>query len=182
MKYSKLISLKDNRPCLLRSATSKDADKVLDCFNTVRTQTDFLLTYPDEMNLSVADEAFFLSKKEKSEKETFVIAIVNGKVVGTAGIDSIGSVYKVKHRIAMGVSVLKDYWGLGIGQALVEACIECSKRAGYAQLEIEVVAKNHSAISLYKKLGFVKYGRNPRGLHSRISGYQETLHMRLELT
>lgn len=89
MKYSKLISLKNNRPCLLRNAASTDAEKVLDCFNTVRAQTDFLLTYPDEMNLSVADEAFFLSKKEKSEKETFVIAIVNGKVVGTAEIDSI---------------------------------------------------------------------------------------------
>ena len=42
----------------------------------------------------------------------------------------------------------QEYWGLGIGRALTEACIEYAKRAGYAQLELEVVAENSSAIGL----------------------------------
>ena len=81
----------------------------------------------------------------------------------------------------MGLSIDKAWWGLGIGRALTEACIECAITAGYLQLELEVVAVNVRAYSLYKSLGFVEYGRNPRGFRPRHSGWQETVLMRLEL-
>ena len=45
----------------------------------------------------------------------------------------------------------------------------------------DVVSDNASAISLYKKVGFVEYGRNPKGFNSRISGYQELIYMKLDL-
>ena len=63
----------------------------------------------------------------------------------------------------------------------MEACIECAKDAGYTQLELNVVAENERAVALYKKMGFVEYGRNPRGFNSRVSGYQEVVYMLLEL-
>lgn len=65
--------------------------------------------------------------------------------------------------------------------ALLEACIECAKKAGYVQAELNVVADNASAISLYKKEGFVEYGRNPKGFCSRTVGWQEVVLMRLVL-
>ena len=52
---------------------------------------------------------------------------------------------------------------------------------GYTQLELEVVADNERAVSLYRCAGFEEYGRNPRGYRSASSGYQELVHMRLEL-
>ena len=110
-----------------------------------------------------------------------MIAFVDGKVAGTAGIDAIGPQYKVAHRAEFGISILKEYWGLGIGRALMEACIQCAKTAGYAQLELEVVAENAKAISMYQTAGFVEYGRNPKGFHSRNAGYQELISMWLEL-
>ena len=81
-----------------------------------------------------------------------------------------------------GISIAKEFWGLGIGRALTEACIECAKEAGYTQLELDVVSDNASAISLYKKIGFVEYGRNPKGFNSRISGYQELVYTQLYKT
>ena len=98
-----------------------------------------------------------------------------------AGIEAVGRKYKVKHRAELGISVLKEYWGLGLGKALTKACIQCAKEAGYTQLELNVVAENHAAMSLYQSLGFVEFGRNPRGFNSRTSGYQELVYMRLEL-
>ena len=77
--------------------------------------------------------------------------------------------------------MLKEHWGKGIGRALTEACIECARRAGYSQLELEVVSGNTPAISLYRSFGFTEYGRNPRGFRSRYSGWQELVLMRLEL-
>ena len=43
------------------------------------------------------------------------------------------------------------------------------------------VAENETAIEIYKKAGFVEFGRNPRGFKSRLTGYQKLVSMRLEL-
>ena len=64
---------------------------------------------------------------------------------------------------------------------MTEACIECARNAGYVQLELEAVAENKNALALYKSVGFREYGRNPKGFHSRVSGWQELVLMRLEL-
>ena len=61
------------------------------------------------------------------------------------------------------------------------SCIEFAKTAGYSQLELSVAAENIRALSMYKKAGFVEYGRNPKGFNSRITGFQEVVYMRLEL-
>ena len=88
---------------------------------------------------------------------------------------------KGAHRARFGLSILKEYWGMGIGRVLMEASIDCARQAGYTQLELEVVADNERAVSLYRCAGFEEYGRNPRGYRSATSGYQELVHMRLEL-
>lgn len=98
-----------------------------------------------------------------------------------AGIDAVGACHKVSHRAEFGICLVKEYWGLGLGTALTKACVQCAKDAGYAQVELDVVADNVSAIHLYQKLGFVEYGRNPKGFCSRMSGYQELIYMRLDL-
>ena len=63
----------------------------------------------------------------------------------------------------------------------MDACIECARKAEYEQIELNVVADNKTAMEMYRKAGFVEFGRNPRGFKSRISGYQELVYMRLEL-
>ena len=141
-----------------------------------------MLSYPDEISLSADGEADFLKKKTESENEIEIIAIVDGEVAGTAGINALGNKYKVKHRAEFGIAIMKKYWGLGLGGALTKACIDCAKEAGYTQLELDVVAENEGAISLYKKMGFTEYGRNPKGFNSRIGGYQELVYMLLDLT
>ena len=123
---------------------------------------------------------FWLEKAE-SPNETELIAIIDGKVAGTAGIEAVGKKYKVKHRAEFGISVLKEYWGLGLGKALTKTCIQCAKNAGYDQLELNVVADNDRALSLYRSLGFEEFGRNPRGFNSQTSGYQELVYMMLKL-
>ena len=66
-----------------------------------------------------------------------------------------------------------------MGKALTKACIQCARDAGYEQLELNAVAENDTALSLYRSLGFEEFGRNPRGFKSRISGYQELVYMLL---
>ena len=173
MKYSKTIILKNGVECCLRNGIESDGQAVWDCFNLTHGQTDYLLSYPDENSFDVMLEGQFLKKKSESSNEIEIVAVVGNVVVGTAGIEAIGSKYKVRHRAEFGISVAKDFWGLGIGQAL--------RAAGYIQLELSVVAENERALSMYEKAGFVKYGINPKGFNSRVTGFQEVIYMRLEL-
>ncbi|MCR4946666.1 MAG: GNAT family N-acetyltransferase [Lachnospiraceae bacterium] len=181
MKYEQKITLKNGKEALIRNGEGADGATVFEVFNRTHEETDYLLSYPDENSYDPEQEAQFLDNKTNSPDETELIAIVDGKVVGTAGIDAVGKKYKVKHRAEFGISLLKEYWGLGLGKALTKACIQCAKEAGYDQLELSVVAENDRAMSLYRSLGFVEFGRNPGGFNSRISGYQELVYMLLKL-
>lgn len=181
MKYNQIILLKNGMECCLRNGTESDGQAVLDNFNLTHGQTDYLLTYPDENSFDVMKESQFLKEKSESENEIEIIALVGNIVAGTAGIEAVGNKYKVRHRAEFGISVSKEFWGLGIGQALMTACIECARTAEYIQLELSVVSENTRALSLYKKAGFVEYGRNPKGFYSRTAGFQEVIYMRLEL-
>ena len=181
MKYSQKIVLKNGKEAYLRNGAASDGNAVLENFNLAHAETDYLLSYPDENSFDSEEEGKFLQQKTDSMNEIEIIALVDGKVAGTAGIEAVGTKYKVRHRAEFGICVLREYWGFGIGRALTEACIACAKEAGYIQLELNVVAENTRAISLYKKEGFVEYGRNPKGFHSRTNGFQEIIYMLLEL-
>lgn len=181
MKYEQEITLKNGKTALLRNGDAADGAAVLDTFNQAHAETDYLLSYPDESSFTPQQESEFLAAKTASPNEIEIIALVDGKVAGTAGIEAVGTNYKVQHRAEFGINILKQYWGFGLGKALTEACIQCAKQAGYAQLELDVVAENTRAIALYQKEGFVEYGRNPDGFRSRISGTQELVYMRRKL-
>ena len=181
MKYDQTIITSKGLAVHIRNGVASDGSTVLENFNLTHAETDYLRTYPDENHFDAEQESCYLEKKVTSPNEIELIAFVDGKMAGTAGIDAIEAQYKVAHRAEFGISILKDYWGLGIGRALMEACIQCAKAAGYAQLELDVVVENTRAISMYQTAGFVEYGRNPKGFRSRNAGYQELISMRLEL-
>ena len=181
MRCSKWIKLKDGRECLLRNAEEEDGQAVLDNFLLTHEQTDFLSSYADEITLTLEQERAFLKAKADSSNELELIALVEGTVVGLAGVISIGNRYKVRHRASFGISIDREFWGLGIGSEMLKMCIEYAGRAGYEQLELEAVAENETALAMYRKAGFKEYGRNPRGMKSRISGYQELVYFRTEL-
>ncbi len=181
MKFEQKITLKNGKEALLRNGGEADGAAVFACFNKTHAETDYLLSYPDENSFDAEQEAAFLEDKTKSPNEIEIVAIVDGKVAGTAGIGAVGSKDKVKHRAEFGIGILREYWGLGLGRALTQACIQCAREAGYLQLELNVVAENTAALSLYRSLGFEEFGRNPMGFLSRTAGFQELVSMRLRL-
>lgn len=181
MQYQKIIALKDGRLCCLRNGMQSDGAAMFRHFNLTHGQTDYLLSYPDENSFSEEQEGVFLKNKAESGNEIQLIALVDGVIAGSAGIEAVGKKFKVRHRAEFGICVDQAYWGLGIGWALTESCIQCARDAGYLQLELEAVAENARALSLYRKAGFVEYGRNPRGFSSRRGVFQEIVYMRMEL-
>ena len=106
MKYSQKIVLKDGKEAYLRNGVASDGNAVFENFNLTHAETDYLLSYPDENSFNSEQEGQFLEQKTESTNEIEIIALVDGKVAGTAGIEAVGTKYKVKHRAEFGIRLL----------------------------------------------------------------------------
>ena len=181
MRYAAMVALTGGVELLVRNAVASDARALRETMRRTHSETDYLLSYPDEQGTDEEREVRLLEETERCGNQVELVAIVDGRIVGSAGVEAVGSRRKVAHGARFGISVLKELWGMGIGRVLTEACVDCARRAGYAQLELDVVADNERAMSLYRRAGFEEYGRNPRGYWCSSTGFQELVHMRLEL-
>ena len=181
MRYAKTVELNGGEELLVRNAVASDARALRETTQLTHAETDYLLSYSDEQSSDDEQEARSLEETERSSNEVELVAIIDGQIVGSAGVSAVRTRRKVAHRARFGISILKEHWGMGIGRVLMEVSIDCARKAGYTQLELEVVVDNERAVSLYRRAGFEEYGRNPRGYKSASAGYQELVYMRLEL-
>jgi RimJ/RimL family protein N-acetyltransferase len=63
----------------------------------------------------------------------------------------------------LGMGLLPQYRGQGIGRRLAEKTIKTAKRIGLERIELDVYASNKPAIALYKSLGFALEGVKRKG-------------------
>ena len=67
-----------------------------------------------------------------------------------------------RHTGRMGMGVLPEYRGAGLGRRLLMDTLDAARSIGIERVELEVFASNSSAIALYRKLGFVVEGTKKR--------------------
>ena len=80
-------------------------------------------------------------------------AIEGERVIGWADVFPAWA-HAVSHCGSLGMGVLAEYRGHGIGTRLLRACIEKAWTKGITRIELEVRADNTKAIALYEQLGF----------------------------
>lgn len=92
-------------------------------------------------------------------------ALDGEKVVGWCDI-SLKENPRMQHRGTLGIGIIRDYRGLGLGSKLMQQALAHAPRAGLEKVELQVYTTNTRAIELYKKFGFVEEGllRNYRKL------------------
>lgn len=142
---------------IIRTAKEEDAEKILDYSKQVGSETDFLTFGAEGLPYTVAQEQMFIAKMRKSPNNCLLVAWHDEEIVGLVSFDS-DLRGRTSHCGSIGVSVLKKYWGQGIGKALIEKCIEFAKQIPVEIIRLEVHSNNHRAIKLYQKLGFEKFG------------------------
>ncbi len=141
----------------IQSAQAFDSEELVTLIRTVNAESDFLARGTDEFHMTVEDERRFIEDKQNNPKELFLIARLNGHLVGTLGFSS-SPMVRYSHKGSFGISILKDYWGLGIGKKLIETMIEWADANGIIKTTLEVDTQNNRAIHLYKALGFKEEG------------------------
>lgn len=175
------IKDKQDREIILRSAEEKDAESLLDFLKITAAETPFLLREPDEITLSIEQEQDFIKAKKDSENEILLIAEIEGKHIGNCSLMSVGGFRRYRHRCEIAIALYQEYCGLGIGKAMLEMLLDIAKQVGYEQAELEVIANNKSAIALYEKLGFQKYGTFPNNMKYADGSYGDAYWMMKKL-
>jgi ribosomal protein S18 acetylase RimI-like enzyme len=118
----------------------------------------------------------------KPEDNFIFGAFRDGELVGMAGFYRY-PIPKARHKGRIwGVYVRASCRGQGTARALLTALVEKIKSCpGVEQVVLTVVCEQEAARNLYRSLGFVPYGIEPRGL--KVDGrYYDDEHMILRIT
>jgi len=178
MKFEeKEIILKDGRKCILKPTSAEYAAEMIDYLKKTAAETDYLLRYPDEVNYTLESERDILGRLYEDPYSIMMVSIVDGKVAGNGSINGIGDKRKICHRCSLAIALYQDYWGLGIGKAMIEYMTELARKIGWHQVDLEVVAENERAQHLYKSCGFIESGRRHNALHFDDGTYHDEILM-----
>ena len=85
MRYTKTVVLKGGVELLVRNAVASDARALRETTQRTHAETDYLLSYPDEQGTDDEREARSLAETERSSNEVELVAIIDGRIVGSAG-------------------------------------------------------------------------------------------------
>ncbi len=156
----KPIALKNGKTATLRAPRAEDAASLLSCVKQCFGETDFLSRYPDEFNLTVEQEAAFITRSLTSPSQMMIVCELDGEIVGNASLQAT-PLRKMAHRATVALSICQAFWGLGIGTAMLAELIDAARAMGLSQLELEYVEGNDRGRAIYDKMGFRVYGERP---------------------
>lgn len=142
---------------IIKSAQIEDAEEIILFIKQVENETNFLMRDPGEFNMSIDDEIKLIENKLKNDKELFLIAKVNEKIVGTLGFAT-GPYNRYKHKGQFGIAIMKDFWNCCIGYKLIDTLINWADNTGIVKITLEVDSDNLRAIYLYEKFKFMQEG------------------------
>ena len=153
-----MYSLKDGRVLELSEARPEDAELVLAYMERVSGETSFLTFGPGELGMTPDREAAFFRATQESSNQLYVLGRLGGEVVASANIAA-SPRRRLRHRGELGMSVLRDFWRLGIGGALLDHLLAWGRANPLlSKLDLQVRADNAGAIALYRGRGFVEEG------------------------
>jgi L-phenylalanine/L-methionine N-acetyltransferase len=106
------------------------------------------------LRLPFTSQEFWRKRTENpSEDRTGIVAVLDGTVVGSAGIQHYNG--RRRHAGSVGMCVHDDFHGRGIGSLLMAALIDVADNwLDLKRLELAVYVDNAPAIGLYRKFGF----------------------------
>ena len=182
MKINEIsVTLRDGRRVVLRSPEVTDAQAAVDYLRQVNGETHFLTRYPEEVTVTMEEEAVFL-QRQLDHPVSFQIAAFDGdRVAAMCGVNQVSDRAKTRHRSTLGITVRQEFWGCGLGTQMIEQCITAARRAGFEQMELGVYSDNDRARHLYEKLGFQQTGSLPRAFRLKDGTYRDEILMTLFL-
>ena len=171
------FTLPSGKTLVVRSVTAADAEAHIQFKSTTSGETHFMARYPEECVYDIEKVRKGLAVCEASPTNFEIGAYDGEEQVGGIGVCCVRARLKYQHRACMGISVVKAYWGCGLGSYLMQLAIDQTRANGFEQLELDVYSDNARAIHLYEKFGFERYGSTPHGFKLKDGTYRDDILM-----
>lgn len=143
----------------IRTGKLDDAEIILELQRDVISENEYMIVVSEEFDKTTEQQRNWLKKILESERETIIVADINGKVVGWIGFQS-RDLKRLSHTGYFTTTIHKDYRGLGIGKMLINELLNwAEKNPLIEKVSLGVLSTNHRAIALYKSVGFIEEGR-----------------------
>jgi RimJ/RimL family protein N-acetyltransferase len=180
-EQKKIITKKGNE-IILRMILPNEAQALLDSMVEISSTSPYILTTPDFFkNTSVEFETSWINKYNIDPRSILVVAQFNNRIVGVLDFSAYTNA-KTRHRGVLGISLHQSIRGEGVGEALFKKLIyEIQKVDDLTAVELSVMGENQQAYGLYKKMGFIEVGRNPRAFKISDDKFCDDIQMVLRL-
>ncbi len=155
-------TLKSGMEVEVRGIQLTDAQAAIDYMVKVNSETKNLSRDPGEFNLTLEQEEKFIKSMLDSDNNFTYTVWYKGELISMSGFHG-SSLNRLKHKVSLGISVLKEYHNLGIGSIMMELLVEKAKQLKKTKMELDVRSDNPNAIKIYERTGFVVEGTRKNG-------------------
>ena len=156
------VTLKNGSIVTIRLATIGDAPELIDTVSRYIADSPYIPMLPSEFHPTVEEEEAWIRSFLDKANSLLLVAEHDGRIVGN--IDLTGSPRAIMAHTAMvGMGMLKEWRGLGLGAALLKAAIQWATDNPILEiLWLQVYTANAAGMALYRGHGFVDHGIIPR--------------------
>lgn len=172
--------LKDNSLLTIRQAKIDDAEEIRSVVKEYIEESEFIPYIQDEFNPSLEEEKIWIQSFDVPNS-LLLLAEIDGHIVGNISVNAVNR-KMMSHTACIGIGLLKEYRGLGIGSVLFERVIEWAKKNPLIEiLWLETYSTNKQGLALYKKYGFSEIGRHPDFVKLSDTEYVDNVTMTLKM-
>lgn len=155
----KTITLSSGEVLMIREARSEHAQELIDYFNEIAGETNFLSFGAGEFRYTKQEEEQVLRHYQEQDNQIYLIALIRRQIVGAINLHA-NQKSRMKHIGEFGISVRKKHWNKGIGYLLLQELISWAEiNKAIRKINLTVQVENEKAIALYEKFGFEVEGR-----------------------
>lgn len=130
-----------------------DAEKYMKLYSKLDEETIFRLYEPNERKISLSEQIKEIENMINNGNSTIIVAEEGDELVGYLGAFG-RSQNRVKHIVTIGIAILQNHTGKGIGTMLFEELEIWARKHNKHRLELTVMENNPGACALYRKMGF----------------------------
>ena len=130
VEFPRAFPLRDGRTLQLRRMAVEDAADLLDLGRQIGSETDFMLIDENGFGDDLQREREWIERMQNRPRTGQFLGVVDGRIVCFFGVEGEGRLGRI------GLAVLKDYWGLGVGTAIMTALVDFARSVGLAELKM----------------------------------------------
>jgi RimJ/RimL family protein N-acetyltransferase len=157
-----------------------DALPLIDYMRKVTAETPYLRMNPEDFRLTRVEEEAFIGRMRSEDNCHMLLARDGESIAGVATVHGV-PYSKFRHRGELGITVLREQWGRGIGTRLMEEMLGWARaNEKMTTLDLYVNSENAPATALFKRFGFTERGRKTRDFFYE-GRYVDTIFMELDV-